>query len=88
MTAVQSRERRPPSPESPDPSAVPWPSASLSSLIRMRSRVSASAIGTSTQASSTTAYLGTSGIVLPGAALPGFLQRGSVVLGAAAIDAS
>jgi hypothetical protein len=54
----------------------------------MRSRVSASAIGTSTQASRTTAYLGTSGIVLPGAALAGFLQGGGVIFGAAAVDAS
>jgi hypothetical protein len=54
----------------------------------MRSRVSASAIGASTQASRTTAYLGTSGIVLPGATLAGFLQGGGIVFGAAAVDAS
>jgi hypothetical protein len=54
----------------------------------MRSRVSASAIGTRTQLSRTTAYLGTSGIVLPGAALAGSLQGGGVVFGAAAVDAS
>jgi hypothetical protein len=54
----------------------------------MRSRVSASAIGTNAQASRTAAYLVTSGIVLPGAALAGFLQGGGIVFGAAAVDAS
>ena len=51
-----------------------------------RSRVSASAIGTSTQASRTTAYLVMSGIVLPGSSLAGFLQGGGVVFRAAAVE--
>src|SRR5260221_6256598 len=52
-----------------------------------RSRVSASAIGTSAHASSNAAYRGTSGSALTGVALAGFLQGRCVVLGAASVDA-